>query len=413
MTTKRTDAMTATVMSLIGMSWVLPGCVTLAPPAVDPLVERSRERQQTAESKPAETDASATLAAVEAFLEETKEYQLASASSAPASPSADVIRVSQDWGAAGGTMAPAPGRMDPTQAPSETFANTQVLLSEAAPIGSVPALPVLRSVSIRPVTTAEAGPIESAPTNLTNQPLDTHAANRSSLLDRFLSHLKEQALESSDFDSEWSLRMTQLALHRDAEAVAVAAHLPGTARDMMVTLIRAAQAVRRVAREPAPPDEEVLERIDELHRIVADRADPSVTTVALCRKVTTYGVYEEMAAHDFVAGRTTQTIVYSEIRNLRSEPTDEGRFRTRLATRVEVLTADGRSVWEHEEPQIVDLCRRPRTDFFIAQSITLPPTLPAGAYVLKMMVEDKLSGRADEAVHGFSINSALSVAQPR
>ena len=75
--------------------------------------------------------------------------------------------------------------------------------------------------------------------------------------------------------------------------------------------------------------------------------------------------------------------MYSEIANLRAEKTAEGLFQTRLGTRLEVLTADGKSVWQREELEIVDTCRRRRSDFFIAQRVTLPPTLPAGDYVLR------------------------------
>jgi hypothetical protein len=118
-----------------------------------------------------------------------------------------------------------------------------------------------------------------------------------------------------------------------------------------------------------------------------------------------------MPETDFVAGRTLRTIVYSEIANFGSELTEDGHYRTQLATRLEILTADGRSVWDREEPEIVDLCRRRRNDFFIAQRVTLPPTLPADDYVLKVLVEDRLTGKVDEVAHRFAIRSALSAAR--
>jgi hypothetical protein len=167
--------------------------------------------------------------------------------------------------------------------------------------------------------------------------------------------------------------------------------------------------VRRLAIDPLGVGAHALERIDELRQAVADRGDPIVVEVALCRNVVTYGVYEEMPPEAFVAGRTTQTIAYSEVRNFRSELSDDGTYSTVLATRLEVFTVDGHSVWQHEEPEIKDMCRRRRTDFFIAQRITLPPTLPAGDYVLKVMVEDKLSGRASEASHPFALLPAIAI----
>ena len=120
-----------------------------------------------------------------------------------------------------------------------------------------------------------------------------------------------------------------------------------------------------------------------------------------------------MADTEFVAGRGSQTIVYCEIRNFRSEQANDGSYRTVLATRLELLTDAGASVWQHEEPEIVDACRRRRSDFFIAQRVTLPPTLAAGRYVLKVLVEDKLSGKASEATHSFEVVGSGAVASRR
>jgi len=54
-------------------------------------------------------------------------------------------------------------------------------------------------------------------------------------------------------------------------------------------------------------------------------------------------------------------------------------------------------LWTHEEPEIVDDCRRRRRDFFIAQRVALPANLPAGELVLKVLVTDKQSGKAQES----------------
>jgi hypothetical protein len=77
------------------------------------------------------------------------------------------------------------------------------------------------------------------------------------------------------------------------------------------------------------------------------------------------------------------------------------------------LTAAGQSIWQHEEPEIVDICRRRRTDFFVAQRITLPPTLSAGDYVLKVLMEDRLSGKANEGTCVFTIGMPVSMANGR
>jgi len=71
-----------------------------------------------------------------------------------------------------------------------------------------------------------------------------------------------------------------------------------------------------------------------------------------------------------------------------------------------VLTPDGRSVWQHQEPDIVDTSRQRRNDFFLAQMVALPATLEPGEYVLKVSVQDELSGKSNQAIHRFSVGTA-------
>ncbi len=286
----------------------------------------------------------------------------------------------------------------------------QVMLAGSVSAAPAPALPVVKSVSIHVTPSLDIPTVEPAKTKTTNEALDMRSTETPMLVDRFISQLEARAAEANDFDSEWQLRFTQLALHRDDEAAGVSPGLSQEAKRMLTSLIRMAASVWRTVQNPLLTGEETLNYINELREVLADRADPIIATIALCRNVVTFGVYKEMNVDAFVAGRTVQTIVYSEIRNFRSESTEDGQYRTRLGTRLEVLTAEGKSVWQHEEPEITDICRRRRTDFFIAQRITLPPTLPAGDYVLKLFVEDKLSERAIEASHPFTLQSAISVA---
>ncbi|MFQ5493923.1 MAG: hypothetical protein ACE5EX_00945 [Phycisphaerae bacterium] len=296
---------------------------------------------------------------------------------------------------------------------AQAVANAQVTVAGSSTAARLPALPVVEAISIR--GDAPAVPSISAieATRATNQPLDTRASRETLSPDRWLAELEAQADQARDFDSEWRLRLADLAFSRDAAAAEFSSSMAEGTRRILSALVRAAVAIRGAARDPSaePVAREALTRVDDLRDVLADRVDPQVSALALCRKVVNFGAYEEMADTDFIAGRPVQTIVYNEVRNFRTEEADNGHFRTRIGSRLEVLTRDGRSIWRHEEPEIIDLCRRRRTDFFVAQRITLPPTLPAGEYVLKVLVEDKLSGRADEETLSFTIHDALSVAQ--
>ena len=356
------------------------------------------------------------LAVVEEFLARTQDYQAPGTVSLEPVPAPPVVRNSP------GFKVPVPDR-DPRQPaevtartvsqPDTAFANMQMTLGENPPGPPAPAVPLIESITIRAAPPSMVPVEQSAAANTANHPLEVEPGQVAITAERFLEHLKSLAEEAKDFATEWQLRLAQLALNREAEDSEVSSNLSPDAKRILAALVRLGAAARRVAGDPLLPGDEALQQLEELRRVLADRADPTVSTIALCRKVVTFGVYDELSDDDFVAGRTAPAIVYSEIRSLRSEKVADDQYRTVLATRLEVLTAMGDSVWEHEEPEIVDLCRRPRTDFFIAQRIALPPTLPTGEYVLKVLVEDKLSGKANESAHRFAIFSPTSLAANR
>lgn len=416
MSTRPTVAMVGAAVLIAVTPGFVGGCSSLgrlysASPSQGPV-----KRQVPAVVPAPPEDDSNILAAVEAFLERTREYD--------AAPSTIAGRQSfhPRLDALGGRDAvaqatPLRSVLDPgsdSRGLGAALANAQVTLSSGEPTGQpLLALPVVESLSIATTPTGSAPAPEPALRNAANQPLDVHTAGPSSIVDRFVSYLRERAEERADSDGEWALRLALTALQRNAEATEVSDALPLEVGRLLPVMIRAVIAVRAAARDPLLNGKEALSRVDRLHRMLADRADPVVSSLALCRKVVAFGVYEEMSDTEFVAGRTAQTIVYAQIDNLRSEETEDGEFLTRFATRLELLTAEGESAWRHEEPEIVDLCRRKRRDFFIALRIKLPPTLPAGSYVMKLLVEDLLSGRADEASHPLAISSALSMATSR
>lgn len=343
------------------------------------------------------------LSAIQDFLARTAEYGIEESPGTPATTSGASARTGDTpWAPAGRPRINESINQRP---------RTNVSLAAATPAKMMPglALPVVGSVAIRPIAHVEPAPAPKRPApTIVNMPLDTNTTQPPMDLAGIVPSLEVEAEDEEDFDAQWQLRLTQLALYRDDQAADIPPGLPGG--NILAALMRTASAVRRVARDPSGPGDEAVTSVDALARLLSANADPQVTTVRMCRKVVTFGVYEEMLETEFVAGRSVRTIVYSELRNLRSEQTDDGQFRTHLATRIEVLSIDGESVWQEEVPEIVDLCRVPRRDFFVAQRISLPPTLPAGDYVLKVLVEDKLSGKADEGTLAFSIKSQFSIA---
>ena len=124
----------------------------------------------------------------------------------------------------------------------------------------------------------------------------------------------------------------------------------------------------------------------------------SLPTLALCRSVQQFGVYDSFDPPRFTAGKETPVVVYCEVDHFRSRASADGGWETKL-TYEAVLYNDGQAavpVINKKPTQIVDRCRNRRRDFFLADRMTLPANLPVGKYVLKVTVIDQLANRVAE-----------------
>lgn len=386
------------------------GCV--APPNAVKVKESRKETPATVPTKPAEKEEVSppkqeALAAVEEFLSRTQEYRLpekAERQILPDSPAPAAVSDKVHYA----VNAP-PASMQPRDA---AIANAQISVGDPVVLVQPPppqAIPAIESVSIRskPAKT----PTTLLNPKMTNSALELQTRNTEESVDSLISSLKEELKVKNDVATEWKLRTLLIALERDAEEAAIPDTGSPELKGILPAWGSAAAALRSYIRNPANGAETAIERVEALKGLLSASLGPRVKSLALCRKVSTYGSYEEMASDEFVSGRSIQTIVYAEIENLRATPESSGTFETKLSTRLEVLTAEGESMWQREEPEVVDRCRRARRDFFVAQRITLPATLPVGEYVLKFSVEDKASEMLSETSVPFSLRSPISVAK--
>lgn len=391
---------------------VLSGCV--APPNGAKLQETRNEALPAApivkpvEPEENQSQSQEALAAVEEFLSRTQEYRLPVRDERPAVTAVPASTIA---------VAPQPQPIPPpAPTPAATvprdaaLANTQISVGDHAATPAPQAIPALESIAIRS-SMPRAVAATPSPQKLTNGPLELQTGDSHDSIETHIASLRDDLKTKQDMSAEWKLRMLLAALDRDVEAGGVADHAPSELKGILPAWSAASAAIRAYTRNPAQGAESAVERLENLRGLLVGSLEPRVRSVALCRKVSTYGSYEEMSPDEFVSGRSIQTIVYAEIENLRAASEASDAFETKLSTRLEVLTTDGKSMWQREEPEVVDRCRRPRRDFFVAQRITFPPTLPVGDYVLKFSVEDKGSGMLAESAVPFSLKSPISVAK--
>lgn len=412
----------------------------------------ARQKQPSSAFKAAPPD-SDTLAAIEDFLARTRKYKDADAAPATDKPSADNDSQQMSNAPVGAIARAAPPRDGtvPNRNAIAASANTGRQLVDvpaqpaspgapstrgaaqpqwinvrdipgtaevaatttpepaAPPRASGPALPVLLSVSVSAAPHEVVKP--EARQHSSNVPVDVVSSSPSVTWDTLVQALRAQPDARTNIRRIWELGLAELASNQSKLPQPEMDGYPAETTSLLQSLWAAAAAVRDLLVDPIGAGSTAQDRVEALARAVAQQVDPKIEDIHLCRRVTTFGVYDEMEPGDLIAGRPAQTIVYSELDNLRSKALpDGGGFETQLATRMELMTPDGKSVWSHDEPQIVDRCQRQRRDFFLAQRVTFPATLPAGKYVLKLRVEDLLSQRTVESVHDVEVSSELALA---
>jgi len=145
----------------------------------------------------------------------------------------------------------------------------------------------------------------------------------------------------------------------------------------------------------------LLEMADRLR----SQAELSIPTVALCKRVIGFGVYDPIEGERFMAGQETPVIVYCEVENFASQLNDQKLWETKLKLQVVLYEEQsGMEVWRQKEmPPGVDLSRNRRHDFFMAEMIHLPASLTIGRYLLKVSVEDLQVNRIAENTVGIQI----------
>ncbi|MCK4659973.1 MAG: hypothetical protein KAV82_10675 [Phycisphaerae bacterium] len=232
----------------------------------------------------------------------------------------------------------------------------------------------------------------------TNESLDAAAVREEFSIRKYLSML-EDALrkDSANVDLQWQLSMLRMALGQDEKATSISDGIERERAELLCDAVVLSAEVRELLMDPSHPADETLAALELLRGKLQARAELSIPIVALCTRVQRFGIYDEMPPDQFVAHRRNSAALYTEIKNFVSRKLPDGQYETLLAGRLELLTDDGRLVWHHEEDSIKDISKQQREDFFVGWRVVFPPDLGPGDYVLKVILQDLLGGKANEA----------------
>jgi hypothetical protein len=223
----------------------------------------------------------------------------------------------------------------------------------------------------------------------------------------------ELAARPSDARVQWRKSMLHLAAGQEDKAGAISEGLTQEQRGLLARQVAVDTSVHNVLNGDRESVDRAYEAASALRDALREGADLLLPTLALCSKVTTFGVYDELPDSALKPYTANQAIVYCEVKNLAAQRDDVGNYRTRLATRMELFTADGRSMWRHSEDQIEDVARQRREDFFVAQLVRFPEDLGPGAYILKATVTDLLSSKTNEVSQRIQIGDSAALTSAR
>ena len=156
----------------------------------------------------------------------------------------------------------------------------------------------------------------------------------------------------------------------------------------------------RNADDPAERATHLVSQLRSATHHLQSQARLQIRNSTFCERIDGFGNYEELTEDAFEPGNSV--LLYCEIRNFQSKSTPEGFYRTLLSSNVEIYEGqqDGKLVDRTTFPPTEDLCRSPRGDYYHSYRIDLPPHLTAGMHVLKLTVQDELSGKITrESIH--------------
>lgn len=296
----------------------------------------------------------------------------------------------------------------PPADPGATLITISNVVPAPTPVAAAPQPIAPPEASAAPVQAVAATPVLEAPAPV---PVPTPERRRAEAIAELASQTKPDA---SAIKRPVQAAMPLIALET-LQAGAGAPELDKLSRSLPPSSAKSVNAVRQIIRDlsadaPALAEPGALASFLREH---AERLGPSpqpaatftLGTVALCKRVDSFGRYTPLNSSALVAGRANAIILYTEVQNFTQQPTpptptvdaDFGSWSVELSQELQLIfDADGSRQWTQPEGSVRDVSRSRRNDYYLVQRVELPRNLSVGNYTLKVIVRDKTSGAETE-----------------
>jgi len=210
--------------------------------------------------------------------------------------------------------------------------------------------------------------------------------------------------QPNDLEQQLRLRMLYAVLGDEDKALAATPGMSGDSAEMVRGLVRPMIEICKDAnRDPAACATRQLAAVEELRQFLRTRADLTIPRLLLCRSVDGFDRFDAIDPPRVPARAPVTCQLYVEIDNFTSQRTPANEYRTSISMRTSLLSKSGRELWSTVDDKIDDIARQPRRDFFVAKEVSFPDTLPAGDYIIKVDVEDKLGGKVSTRSLGLKV----------
>lgn len=266
-----------------------------------------------------------------------------------------------------------------------------------------------------PPDTAQAGS-QSADSSLPSQPEAEAGSVRNSHIQLAIQELEAELAGwpqkmSGDADRavEWRQKQTDLRLlyliaGKSAESVRVIESLPEEEQEFWQSLMMSMNSYREHP-EDVDRTEQLTESLRHL-RTASKKLQPlsrlTVQRTMLCDRIDGFGNVVAFPTSVFEPGQ--RVLVYTELQNFQSELTEDGKYRSEFAARIEFMReGDDEVLGKIQVLQIEDLCDVERTDYFQSFELTLPAL--EGKYRMRILLRDYLSQQVAESSLEFSVRS--------
>ncbi len=304
----------------------------------------------------------------------------------------------------------------PTERPPVTVA-VQTAPSPSVEKPAMPPVPVSAAVPApvpepvarvtEPTPAVAPPPIAAAPAANPAPPVQAPAADapREKSLTSMIRDLEATVgRQPNDLEQQLRLRMLYAVLGDEDKALAATPGMSGDSAEMVRGLVRPMIEICKDAnRDPAACASRQLAAVEELRLFLRTRADLTIPKLLLCRSVDGFDRFDAIDPPRVPARAPVTCQLYVEIDNFTSQRTPANEYRTSISMRTSLLSKSGRELWSTVDDKIDDIARQPRRDFFVAKEVSFPDTLPAGDYIIKVDIEDKLGGKVSTRSLGLKV----------